>query len=50
MGRDLAGRPAASAYAPTRRAMRVLPMGVGLVLVGLGFGFLGLRLRRPGAR
>ncbi|MEU4885725.1 MULTISPECIES: hypothetical protein [Streptomyces] len=29
-----------------RPAMRVLPLGTGLVLVGLGLGFIGLRLRR----
>ncbi|HEY5834290.1 hypothetical protein [Streptomyces sp.] len=29
-----------------RGAMRVLPLGAGMVLVGLGLGFLGLRLRR----
>jgi hypothetical protein len=27
--------------------MRMVPLGAGLVLVGLGLGFLGLRLRRP---
>ncbi|MFI0895368.1 hypothetical protein [Streptomyces sp. NPDC020983] len=29
------------------RVLRVLPLGAGMVLVGLGLGFLGLRLRRP---
>ncbi|MFI0941099.1 hypothetical protein [Streptomyces sp. NPDC021020] len=29
-----------------RRVRRVLPLGAGMVLVGLGLGFLGLRLRR----
>lgn len=28
--------------------LRVLPLGGGLVLIGLGLGFLGLRLRRGG--
>ncbi|WP_063756310.1 hypothetical protein [Streptomyces sp. NRRL S-920] len=28
--------------------LRVLPLGGGLVLIGLGLGFLGLRLRRAG--
>ncbi|MCZ4118025.1 hypothetical protein [Streptomyces sp. H39-S7] len=28
------------------RAVSVLPLGAGLTLVGLGLGFLGLRLRR----
>ncbi|WP_329134250.1 hypothetical protein OG552_18420 [Streptomyces sp. NBC_01476] len=31
---------------PVRRVLRVLPLGAGLVLVGLGLGFFGLRLRR----
>ncbi|MFI1091669.1 hypothetical protein [Streptomyces sp. NPDC020917] len=35
-----------SVYGSARRAMRVLPLGAGLALVGLGLGFLGLRLRR----
>ncbi|WP_202234868.1 hypothetical protein [Actinacidiphila reveromycinica] len=30
-----------------RPVPRVLPLGAGLVLVGLGLGFLGWRLRRP---
>jgi hypothetical protein len=33
-------------YAPARRVLRVLPLGAGLALVGLGIGFLGWRLRR----
>ncbi|MGW5349360.1 hypothetical protein ACWERV_02425 [Streptomyces sp. NPDC004031] len=28
------------------RVLRVLPLGAGMMLVGLGLGFLGLRLRR----
>jgi hypothetical protein len=32
-----------AAYVPARR---VLPLGAGLALVGLGLGFLGVRLRR----
>jgi hypothetical protein len=35
-----------SVYGSARRVMRVLPLGAGLALVGLGLGFLGLRLRR----
>ncbi|MCM2420493.1 hypothetical protein [Streptomyces sp. RKAG293] len=31
---------------PVGRAVSVLPLGAGLALVGLGLGFLGLRLRR----
>lgn len=31
---------------PGRPEMRVLPLGAGMLLVGLGLGFLGLRLRR----
>ncbi|WP_333766550.1 hypothetical protein [Streptomyces sp. IBSBF 2435] len=36
----------ASSYGPGRRVLRVLPLGAGMMLVGLGLGFLGLRLRR----
>ncbi|WP_329176758.1 hypothetical protein [Streptomyces sp. NBC_01477] len=36
----------ASSYEPGRRVLRVLPLGAGMMLVGLGLGFLGLRLRR----
>ncbi|MYS18775.1 hypothetical protein GA0115240_10121, partial [Streptomyces sp. DvalAA-14] len=36
-----------SASAPARRATRILPLGLGLLLTGLGLGFIGLRLRRP---
>jgi hypothetical protein len=32
--------------APEARVERVLPMGTGLALTGLGLAFLGLRLRR----
>jgi hypothetical protein len=35
-----------SVYGSARRVMRVLPLGAGLALLGLGLGFLGLRLRR----
>ncbi|MGV4922757.1 hypothetical protein K2224_06180 [Streptomyces sp. BHT-5-2] len=41
--------PAASPYAldaPGTRVERVLPMGAGMALTGLGLAFLGLRLRR----
>ncbi|WP_150493689.1 hypothetical protein [Streptomyces kanamyceticus] len=31
---------------PVLPGLRVLPLGGGLVLIGLGIGFLGLRLRR----
>ncbi|NDZ99692.1 hypothetical protein G3I28_10130 [Streptomyces sp. SID10116] len=31
---------------PVLPNLRVLPLGGGLVLIGLGLGFLGLRLRR----
>jgi hypothetical protein len=31
---------------PTRRVLRILPLGAGIALVGLGIGFLGWRLRR----
>lgn len=34
-------------YGTGHRVRRLLPLGVGLTLVGLGLGFLGLRLRRP---
>ncbi|MET9873123.1 hypothetical protein ABZZ36_00570 [Actinacidiphila glaucinigra] len=36
----------AAVRAPVGRVLEVLPLGVGLVLIGLGLGFLGLRLRR----
>ncbi|MFH8564655.1 hypothetical protein [Streptomyces sp. NPDC017988] len=39
-----AGQPAAPE--PVLPGLRVLPLGGGLVLIGLGLGFLGLRLRR----
>lgn len=35
-----------SVYGTARRAMRVLPLGAGFALVGLGLGFLALRMRR----
>ncbi|CAG6399167.1 hypothetical protein [Actinacidiphila cocklensis] len=38
--------PSDPSYAPGHRVRRVLPLGVGMTLVGLGLGFLGLRLRR----
>lgn len=31
---------------PARRVLKVLPLGAGIELVGLGLGFLGLRMRR----
>ncbi|MEV0253244.1 hypothetical protein AB0H82_03065 [Streptomyces sp. NPDC050732] len=37
------GQPPAGPVLPN---LRVLPLGAGLVLIGLGLGFLGLRLRR----
>jgi hypothetical protein len=36
----------AAVQAPTGRVLQVLPLGAGLVLIGLGLGFLALRLRR----
>jgi hypothetical protein len=35
-------------YEPARRALRVLPLGAGFALIGLGLGlgFLGWRMRR----
>ncbi|WP_159450240.1 hypothetical protein [Actinacidiphila paucisporea] len=39
--------PSASSFASGRRVVRVLPLGAGMLMVGLGLGFLGLRLRRP---
>lgn len=36
----------AAVPAPVGRVLEVLPLGAGLVLIGLGLGFLGLRLRR----
>ncbi|WP_369196971.1 hypothetical protein [Streptomyces djakartensis] len=41
-------RRAATAESPTAPVLRILPLGGGLVLIGLGLGlaFLGLRLRR----
>ncbi|MGW1025495.1 hypothetical protein ACWD4J_17620 [Streptomyces sp. NPDC002577] len=38
--------PAGQAAGPTGPVMGVLPLGTGLVLVGLGLAFLALRLRR----
>jgi hypothetical protein len=40
------GQRSASVYEPARRVLRMGPLGAGLILVGLGLGFLGLRLRR----
>ncbi|MGA4840741.1 hypothetical protein [Streptomyces sp. G45] len=37
---------ARTATGPPFPGLRVLPLGAGLVLIGLGLGFLGLRLRR----
>jgi len=45
-GEDGPDQQSASVYEPARRVLRVLPLGAGLALVGLGLGFLGLRLRR----
>ncbi|WP_327289861.1 hypothetical protein [Streptomyces sp. NBC_01198] len=39
--------PSAPSYQPGRRVLRLLPLGAGMILVGLGLGVLGLRLRRP---
>ncbi len=36
----------AAGQVPVGRVLEVLPLGAGLVLIGLGLGFLGLRLRR----
>lgn len=33
---------------PSGRVLEVLPLGAGLLLIGLGLGFLGWRLRRGG--
>ncbi|MDH6214990.1 hypothetical protein [Streptomyces pseudovenezuelae] len=43
-----AHRPVTHAEAPTEPVLRILPLGSGLVLIGLGLGlaFAGLRLRR----
>lgn len=35
-----------TAEQPAGRMLRVLPLGTGLVLMGIGLGFIGLRLRR----
>ncbi|WP_051852335.1 hypothetical protein [Streptomyces aureocirculatus] len=35
-----------AAEGPAFPGLRVLPLGAGMVLIGLGLGFLGLRLRR----
>ncbi|MVO88969.1 hypothetical protein GPA10_30520 [Streptomyces sp. p1417] len=35
-----------AAEGPPFPGLRVLPLGAGMVLIGLGLGFLGLRLRR----
>ncbi len=40
------GQQPTSAPDTGRPVMRVLPLGAGLLLVGLGLGFLGLRMRR----
>jgi hypothetical protein len=40
------GDPAVAPFVPTGPVAQVLPLGAGLVLVGLGLGFLALRLRR----
>jgi hypothetical protein len=37
--------PSDPSHAPAR-VRRVLPLGLGLLLMGLGLGFIGLRLRR----
>ncbi len=45
--RDTASDPAErTPVGPVLPNLRVLPLGGGLVLIGLGLGFLGLRLRR----
>ncbi|MFF3251391.1 hypothetical protein ACFYWP_10375 [Actinacidiphila glaucinigra] len=36
----------AAVRAPVGRVLEVLPLGAGLLLIGLGLGFLALRLRR----
>ncbi|MEV0260601.1 hypothetical protein AB0I49_04565 [Streptomyces sp. NPDC050617] len=41
-----ASQDAVAAPAPTGHVMRVLPLGTGLALTGLGLAFAGLRLRR----
>jgi hypothetical protein len=40
-----AGADSAEGYG-TRKAMRVLPLGAGMALLGLGLGFLAIRMRR----
>ena len=43
-----ARHPAQQAATPAEPVLRILPLGSGLVLIGLGLGFafIGLRLRR----
>lgn len=40
------GREGSASPVMSGPVLRVLPLGAGLLLVGLGLGFLGLRLRR----
>ncbi|MER5178683.1 hypothetical protein ABT009_09980 [Streptomyces sp. NPDC002896] len=43
---DATPDPRGQAAGPTGPVLGVLPLGTGLVLVGLGLAFLALRLRR----
>ncbi|AZQ36093.1 hypothetical protein EJ357_23585 [Streptomyces cyaneochromogenes] len=45
---DAVRQPVAHAEGPSEPVMQILPLGSGLVLIGLGLGlaFVGLRLRR----
>ncbi|MFH8367883.1 hypothetical protein [Streptomyces sp. NPDC018031] len=44
--RTVAEEARADAAKPPGRVMRVLPLGTGMALTGVGLAFIGLRLRR----